>query len=462
VCVSSLTPAVGRSVEAISGSFPRRVDPREIDEIRNVNASARRLSSVVVTVAAMLVAVGSHPSGAALRSHIEVLGVWSGAEEQRFRAVLRRFEHVEGVNVTYTSAGRNLPTTLETRIAQGDPPDVAMVPQPGLIKRLAEERHLVPLDAGARAAVRRNYASVWRRLGSVDGTLYGVWFKAANKSLIWYNVALFEQLGVVPPRTLDGLVSVAGTFAEHGLAAFSVGGGDGWTLTDWFENLYLTTAGPRRYDQLTQHRLAWTDPSVRAALDMFSRLLSPQLVAGGTDGALRTPFEASVAAAADRPPDAAMVFEGDFVGSLLGGDGAELSTDMDVFAFPGVRGEPPTVLGGGDAAVLLRRSAAGRALVRYLAGPRAATVWAAAGGFVSPNLNVDLTVYPDVITRNIARRVVEAGDNFRFDLSDLAPAAFGAVERQGMRGALQEFLQTRDVDATAAQLEADAAAAYGR
>jgi alpha-glucoside transport system substrate-binding protein len=81
---------------------------------------------------------------------------------------------------------------------------------------------------------------------------------------------------------------------------------------------------------------------------------------------------------------------------------------------------------------------------------------------VSPNLNVDLTVYPDAITRSIARRVVEAGDNLRFDLSDLAPAAFGAVEGQGMRGALQEFLRTRDVDATAAHLEADAAAAYGR
>ena len=335
-----------------------------------MSASARRVFAVVVAVVAAVVAGGSDASRRAAAPRIEVVGVWSGVEEQRFRAVLRGFERAEGVKVTYTSAGSNLPTTLETRISQGDPPDVAMVPQPGLIKRLAGEGHLVPLDAAASAAVRRNYASVWRRLGSVDGRLYGVWFKAANKSLIWYNVASFERLGVVPPRTLDGLVSVAGTFAEHGLAAFSVGGADGWTLTDWFENLYLTTAGPRRYDELTRHRLAWTDASVRAALDIFGALLAPQLVAGGADGALRTSFEASVAGAAGRPPDAAMVFEGDFVGGLLGGDGAELGTDIDVFAFPSVRGAPPTVLGGGDAAVLLRRSAAGTRSCGIWRGPR--------------------------------------------------------------------------------------------
>ena len=81
---------------------------------------------------------------------------------------------------------------------------------------------------------------------------------------------------------------------------------------------------------------------------------------------------------------------------------------------------------------------------------------------MSPNLNVDLTVYPDATTRSIARRVIEAGNNFRFDLSDQAPAAFGAVEGQGMRKTLQDFLVNRDVDETATLLEQEATAAYGR
>ena len=115
---------------------------------------------------------------------------------------------------------------------------------------------------------------------------------------------------------------------------------------------------------------------------------------------------------------------------------------------------------GGDAAVLMRRSAAGEALIRYLASPQAAAIWAAAGGFVSPNLNLGLDLYPDPVSRSIAASLLEAGDSFRFSLSDLTPAGFGGTEGQGMRKILRQFLVSRDVDAAAAQLEQAASKAY--
>ena len=43
---------------------------------------------------------------------------------------------------------------------------------------------------------------------------------------------------------------------------YSVAGADGWTLTDLFENIYLRTAGPEKYDQLAKHEIKWTDPTV--------------------------------------------------------------------------------------------------------------------------------------------------------------------------------------------------------
>ena len=118
------------------------------------------------------------------------------------------------------------------------------------------------------------------------------------------------------------------------------------------------------------------------------------------------------------------------------------------------------VVAGGDAAVLMRRSAAGEALISYLASPQAAAIWAAAGGFVSPNINLGLAAYPDAISRSIAASVLQAGDNFRFSLSDLTPAGFGGTEGQGMRKILQQFLVSRDVNATAARLEQAARKAY--
>ncbi len=38
------------------------------------------------------------------------------------------------------------------------------------------------------------------------------------------------------------------------MPAYSIGGADGWTLTDLFENIYLRQAGPEKYDQLSDAR----------------------------------------------------------------------------------------------------------------------------------------------------------------------------------------------------------------
>jgi alpha-glucoside transport system substrate-binding protein len=312
----------------------------------------------------------------------------------------------------------------------------------------------VPLDQIAGAEVDDNYDPAWRRLGSFDGRLYGVWFKAANKSLIWYNIGVFERAGLVPPADLGGLVSVAHKLAESGTPAFAVGGADGWTLTDWFSNLYLGTVGPARYDLLATHRIPWTDPSVKATLRLMAQVLDPRVIAGGPRGALATSYQESARETFARHPAAAMVFEGDFVAGVLSAETSAVpGVDADVFPFPSAGRASPVVVAGGDAAVLMRRSPAGDAFIRFLASPMAAAIWAGQGGFVSPNINLDLSVYPDAIGRSIARALLQAGPNFRFGLSDLEPASFGGTEGRGMRGILQSFLVNRDVSTTAAALE---------
>lgn len=422
----------------------------------------------VVLLALTVVAASctSTPAGvdASLRGQrIEVLAVWSGTEQERFEQVIEAFERATGVEVDYTSAGHGVPAELDARFAGGRPPDVAFIPQPGLLRRYAAEGRLVALDALATARVARNYGATWRELGSADGRLYAVWFKAANKSLVWYNVGVFEQAGLVPADSVDGLLDIAWTLAASGVPAFSVGGADGWTLTDWFENLYLGIAGPEQYDLLAAHRIPWTDESVRRALRLMARLLDPALVAGGTEEALATAFEASVLKTFADPPAAAMVFEGDFVaGVVTGKTRARLGVSADVFPFPTGRDRAPAVVGGGDAAVLMRETGAGAAFLGFLAGAEAAAIWAAQGGFISPNVNLDISVYPDEISRSVARRLLEAGDDFRFDLSDLQPAAFGAARDAGLRRGLQDFLRDRDVDATVTRLEAEARAAFAR
>jgi ABC-type glycerol-3-phosphate transport system substrate-binding protein len=393
---------------------------------------------------------------------VEVAAVWTGGEQKAFAQVLAAFEKQTGMQVTYTSTGDDIATVLGTRLQGGSPPDVAILPQPGLLADLARRGALKPIEAVVGKDVDENYAPVWRQLGSADGTLYGVWFKAANKSLVWYNVGVFRGAGVRPPAAWDEWLRLARTISDFGVPPFSIGGADGWTLTDWFENVYLRTAGPDLYDRLTRHEIPWTHPSVAVALSALSQIFGrPEWLAGGTSGALQTDFPTSVAQVFRSPPKAAMVYEGDFVAGVITGEtGAKLGTDADSFAFPSIQGSPPSVVAGGDVAVLLRDSEGGKALIRFLATPEAGKIWAQLGGFTSPNKAVSLSAYADESSRRSAEALL-AAQNLRFDMSDQAPAAFGGTPGQGEWAILQDFLRhPSEIQGTMQRLEAAATRAY--
>ncbi|MBW3548734.1 MAG: ABC transporter substrate-binding protein [Actinobacteria bacterium] len=393
---------------------------------------------------------------------VDVAAVWSGSEQEAFRAVLDAFEEQTGASVTYTSTGDDIAAALGPRISGGSPPDVAVLPQPGLLRDYAEQGVLQPIEEVAGEAVDANYDPIWRELGTVDDELYGVWFKASNKSLVWYNVGVFEDAGVTPPENFEDFLSSAQTLTDFGVPAISVGGADAWTLTDWFENVYLRVAGPEKYDQLAEHEIPWTDESVKESLRVLADVFDPDLLAGGTQAALQNDFNTSITRVFTDPPEGGMVSGSDAVaGTITADTDAQLGTDADVFDFPEIEGSGPAVVGGGDVAVLMRDSEGGRALVEFLATPAAAEAWASQGGFVSPNQNLDTEVYPDEISRTIGTAVLEAGENFRFDLSDLQPSEFGGTSGRGLFKLFQDFLSDpSDVDGITQQLEDAAATAF--
>jgi ABC-type glycerol-3-phosphate transport system substrate-binding protein len=421
------------------------------------------LAPVLLAASAGCGSVGDGPDLAG--TTVEVVAVWRGAEAAAFEQVLAAFEARTGVTVEFTSTeGADVGAVLDARIARGQPPGLAILPQPGLLQRYARDGAIEPLGDEVAEEVRGRYGTQWHRLATMDGDLYGVWFKAANKSLVWYSISAFERAGVVPPDDLDRLDDVAAALAASGTPPFAVAAApqDAWTLTDWFENLYLRVAGPEQYDALAEHRLPWTDRTVQATLRLLAGLISPRFVAAGPAGALTTGLADAGAAVFSTAPSAAMIVEGDFVpGVVAGATDAELGVDVDVFPFPERRPGGRLVVGGGDVAVQMRPSDAAAALLRFLATAEAGEIWAARGGFLSPNEDVDLTVYPDDTTRDIARALLEAGEGFRFDLSDLQPVEFGGTTDAGMWATLRDFLaDPRDIAGTAARLEADATAAW--
>jgi ABC-type glycerol-3-phosphate transport system substrate-binding protein len=429
----------------------------------------RRLGALVACIGVLAAACGSGKSSststtttaalAKLGGTVEVAASWTGQEQASFAKVLELFTQKTGIKATYTSTGDETATILGTRLQGGNPPDVAMLPQPGLMNDLAGRGQLQAID-DVGALVDAHYAPVWRKLGMVGNKLYGVWFKAANKSTVWYRTKAFSDAGVQPPTDFDAWLKDAQTLSDAGTTPFALGGAQGWTLTDWFENVYLRSAGPDKYDQLAAHTIPWTDPTVKDALRRLASLWKPAWIAGGVSGALASDFPKSVTTVfADNK--AAMVYEGDFAASVISKETpAKVGTDAKYFLFPAIGSSGKAVMGGGDIAVQMKPTAQAKELMKFLASPEAGDVWAKLGGFTSPNKDVPLSSYADPIARQSATDLTGA-QTFRFDLSDLTPAAFGGTDGQGEWKLLQDFLRDpSNIDGTAAALEAAAAAAY--
>lgn len=392
---------------------------------------------------------------------ISMMGVWAGEEQDSVQAVIDGFnEEFPNVEVKYTSAGDNLVTVLSTAVEGGNPPDIAAVAQPGLMADFAGKDAIQPID-DLRDAIVENFGEAVADSGAVDGTQYGVLFKGSNKSTIWYNVAAFEEAGVEPPETWDELTEAAATLKDAGITPYSVGVDVGWPITDLFENVYIRSAGPEMYDQLAKHEIPWTDQSVKDALAIMAEVVGDSdNLAGGTDGALQTEMPASVAKVFKDSPDAAMVIIGDFAPGQ-GEFTLEPETGYNVFTFPSIEGSGPSVVGGGDLFLKFKDSPAADAFLEYLTTPEAAEIWAARGGFSSPNKNLDVSMYPDEITRATAGALGEA-ETFRFDMSDLQPAAFGGTAGQGLWKEFTDFVQNPDdIDGITQKMEADAAKAFG-
>ena len=199
------------------------------------------------TGAAPTTGAGSGPS---LKGQsFTILGQWTGGEQKAFQAVIDAFDAKTGAKGHYTpAAGGNEAGVLGTKVAGGTPPDIAILSLPGAIAQYATSHKIFPVPASTQQVVQQNFASEWGKLGSYRGKMYCVPVDASNKSTVWYNATLFKNAGLsTTPTTWPDLVKDAKSLSASGVTVpISVGGGDGWTRTDWFENVYLRTAGLKK------------------------------------------------------------------------------------------------------------------------------------------------------------------------------------------------------------------------
>lgn len=376
---------------------------------------------------------------------IVVTSLWGGTEEEAFQAVLDAFTEETGIEAEYEANRTDYATVLRTRIQGGNPPDVAIIPGIGTLRGLARDGSLISMaDLGIEQAdIEGNYAPGILDVGVVDDELYGIMVKLNSKATIFYDPQRFAEMGVEPAEDWDGLLQLTEDIKAAGSTPWALGAGDSWTLTDWFEVMYLKMHGTEAYDTLFSPEGDWTDPTVQETIDKMLEVLTEENVADGIDGSLATLFVDAIAKVFSTSPSAELYYGGGFVGGIA--TGADVNPDLagqegedgaiNWFGFPTIDGNGEgLVTYGGDVMAALVADSDVAAFMEYLTTAEAGQVWAEGGTIISPIVDVDTSVYPTVLIQNEAEQVTSA-EAVRFDGSDLLPGTdLGAVLQSALRG----------------------------
>src|SRR5438552_5997516 len=87
---------------------------------------------------------------------LTVFGPWRGDDENLVQSVLDYFREATGADVKYSSS-ENYEQQIVIDTQAGSPPNIAILPQPGLLADLAAKGLLTPLGDGAMTCVKYNY-----------------------------------------------------------------------------------------------------------------------------------------------------------------------------------------------------------------------------------------------------------------------------------------------------------------
>ncbi|MBF5082417.1 ABC transporter substrate-binding protein [Quadrisphaera sp. INWT6] len=361
---------------------------------------------------------------------VEIMYGFTDSSSDQFQAEIKKYADAEGINVKF-SPTPDFNTLISTRVSGNNKPDIAIFPQPGLMKSFQND--LTPLTDIVDSANIDAMVPGIVEAGQIDGEQYALPMSLNIKSIVFYPKQAFDAAGYQAPTTLDELTTLTNTVKSSGTAPWCFGiesgSATGWPATDWIENLMLIQNGPDVYNQWVQHEIPFNDPTVVKAADTMSQLL---LTDGNVNGGRQSIASNNFATAAnpmfDNPPACYMYRQGNFVARSGGFPDAVLS-DIDnqvgVFAMPGLTADDKPVLGGGDLASVFNNTEDSAKIMNYMASADFGKDWAAANGFISPRKDFDQSAYPNELTKQMATAAYDS-TAFVFDGSDQMPGAVGS------------------------------------
>ncbi|MEZ0094336.1 ABC transporter substrate-binding protein [Streptacidiphilus sp. EB129] len=381
-------------------------------------------------------------------------------ESDSLQTSWKQFSDCTGIKISYEGSN-DFESQLPVRVSGGNAPDLAIIPQPGLLAQMVKTGKVAKPPAQT-VTNEDQWAPIWKTYGSVDGTFYAAPMSANMKSLVWYSPKAFAAAGYQVPTTWAQMMALSDTIAKAGknkpwCGGIGSGTATGWPATDWVEEVVLGKYGGDVYDQWVSHQVKFSDPKIIDAMNIVQGWMhNPAYVNGGfgdVSSIATTTFQDAgtpILTGKCSMLQQASFYEAQWPkGTAIGPSG-----DIWAFKLPAVDPSVTTpVEGGGEFVAAFSSRPEVQAVQNYLSTAAWATARVkVAPGWVSANKGVDPATYTDPIDQLSAKYLTDPSATFRFDASDMMPAAVGSG--QEWKSFTAWFAQNQSVQKTAADTDA--------
>jgi alpha-glucoside transport system substrate-binding protein len=368
-------------------------------------------------------------------TQVSIFGAPTSVEADAMNSVIREYvNEPTGMNAVYEGSD-SFEEQVKIRVEGGNPPDIALYPQPGAITEQAAAGRAVALeDLGFDIAeLEERFGAYLMSLGEYEGKHYGIPTNVNFKSLVWYNKPVFEAEGYELPETYADMVALSEQMVADGFTPWCIGTGSdaatGWPATDWMEDILLRQAGPEVYDRWVTNDLPFDSDEVKAAAETFAEIAFAEgFVVGGTAAIPDIDFRDAPDPMVADPPGCLLHRQASFIANFFP-EGTELGTDVDTFTFPEIDGTQGALIAGELGVVFADRPEV-REFIRLYTDTEAQCAGGSFEGVsrISPNVNTTADCYADPLVAQMAGATIEAlrAGTARFDASDLMPTAVGS------------------------------------
>ncbi|WP_019482198.1 MULTISPECIES: ABC transporter substrate-binding protein [unclassified Arthrobacter] len=382
---------------------------------------------------------GGGEDGGGDAKEITILGAFTDVQAAAFQADLDKWSETSGVKVTY-DGNTDFQTAVVSRASAGNPPDIAIYPQPGVLK--SQTSTLYPLeDLGIDvAAITADQANGLGTIAQVDGKTYALPYSINVKSLVWYNPSAFEAAGLSIPSTDEELTELQSTIIDEDLGSpwcvgMESGAATGWVATDWLEEYVLRYGGLEEYNAWIAGDVTFDSDLVKKAGEkVASQLLEEGKINGGGPAAATTSFQTAgnqLFADGKDNGQCFMMRQGSFISDFFPDEiksqieAGDLS-NIDFFQLPSPEGTDAAMLGGGDLVGAFTDSDETKQVIEYLVGKDFGTNgYASQAIFLSPHSDFDASNYTSEFQKK-AQDLLAESSVFGFDASDQMPGEVGA------------------------------------